>query len=82
MACTACEYCLPCTVDINIPRIFALWNNAHLYDEKDKSQKAYKEYLKDGLSPEECIECGKCEGICPQSLEIIEGLKIADEYLR
>lgn len=81
IACTACEYCLPCTVDINIPKVFALWNNAHLYDEKEKSQKAYEEYLKDGVSPEECIECGKCEGICPQSLEIIEGLRRADEYL-
>ena len=82
IGCTACEYCLPCTVEINIPQVFGLWNKAYLYDEEEKSKKDYQEYLKDGVSPTECIECGKCEGICPQNLEIIEGLKKADEYLR
>lgn len=82
IGCTACEYCLPCTVDINIPQVFGLWNKAYLYDEEEKSKKDYQEYLKDGVSPTECIECGNCEGICPQNLEIIEGLKKADEYLR
>lgn len=81
IGCTACEYCLPCTVDINIPKVFGLWNKAYLYDEADKSRKEYKDYLEEGVSPTECIECGKCEGICPQNLEIIKGLKEADEYL-
>lgn len=81
IACTACEYCLPCTVEINIPKVFAMWNNAFLYDEAEKSKKAYQEYLKDGVNPETCIECGKCENICPQSLEIIKGLKKANEFL-
>lgn len=81
IACTACEYCLPCTVEINIPKVFAMWNNAFLYDEAEKSKKAFEEYLKDGVNPEACIECGKCENICPQSLEIIKGLKKANEFL-
>ena len=81
IGCTACEYCLPCTVDINIPKVFSLWNNAYLYDEAKKSRDQYEDYLKDGISPNECIECEKCEGICPQNLEIIEGLKKADEFL-
>ena len=81
IACTACEYCLPCTVEINIPKVFAMWNKAFLYDEAEISKKAFEEYLKDGAKPEACIECGKCENICPQSLEIIEGLKKADEFL-
>ncbi|WP_308654912.1 aldo/keto reductase [uncultured Anaerococcus sp.] len=81
IGCTDCEYCLPCTVDINIPKVFGLWNKAYLYDEEEKSKKEYQDYLKEGVSPTECIECGKCEGICPQNLEIIEGLKEADEYL-
>lgn len=82
IGCTACEYCMPCTVEINIPKVFSLWNKAFLYDEEEKSKKDYKEYLKDEVSPEECIECGKCEDICPQHLEIIKGLKDAHEYLK
>lgn len=81
IGCTACEYCLPCTVEINIPKVFGLWNKAFLYDEAYKSKKEYQAYLKDGVNPTECIECGKCEEICPQSLEIIEGLKEANDYL-
>lgn len=81
IGCTACEYCLPCTVEINIPKVFGLWNKAYLYDEADKSRKEYKDYLEESVSPSECIECGKCEGICPQNLEIIKGLKEANEYL-
>lgn len=82
IGCTACEYCMPCTVEINIPKVFSLWNKAFLYDEKEKSKSDYEKYLKDGVIPEECIECGKCEDICPQHLEIINGLKDAHEYLK
>lgn len=46
-----------------------------------KSRKQYKNYLKNGVSPIECIECGKCEEICLQNLEIIEGLKKANAFL-
>ena len=81
IACTSCEYCLPCTVEINIPKVFALWNNAFLYNEYEKSKKAFEEYLIDGVSPDSCIECGKCENICPQNLEIIKGLREANEFL-
>lgn len=82
IGCTACEYCMPCTVEINIPKVFSLWNKAFLYDEEEKSKSDYEKYLKDGVSPEECIECGKCEDICPQHLEIINGLKEAHEFLK
>lgn len=82
IGCTACEYCMPCTVEINIPKVFSLWNKAFLYDEEEKSKSDYEKYLKDGVSQEECIECCKCEDICPQHLEIIKGLKDAHEFLK
>lgn len=80
IGCTACEYCLPFTVEINIPKVFSLRNNTYLYDENEKSRKQYKDYLKNGVSPIKCIECGKCEGICPQNLKIIEGLKKVNAF--
>lgn len=81
IGCTSCEYCMPCTVDINIPKVFSLWNNAYLYDETDKSRDLYAKYLEDGVSPTECIKCQKCENICPQNLEIIDGLQQAHAFL-
>lgn len=82
IGCTGCEYCMPCTVKINIPKVFSLWNKAYLYDEETESKKAYQAYLKDGITPEKCIECKKCERECPQNLEIVEGLKQAHKYLK
>lgn len=82
IGCTACEYCMPCTVEINIPKVFSLWNNAFIFDEEEKSKKAYADYLKDGkTAADACIACGKCEGLCPQNLEIIEGLQKAHDFL-
>lgn len=83
IGCTACEYCMPCTVEINIPKVFSLWNNAFLYDEPEKSKEEYRKYLEEGkVSADECISCGKCEGLCPQNLEIIKGLEKAQEFLK
>lgn len=82
IGCTRCEYCMPCTVKINIPKVFSLWNKAYLYDEETESKKAYQAYLKDGITPEKCIECKKCERECPQNLKIVEGLKQAHKYLK
>lgn len=81
IGCTACEYCMPCTVEINIPRVFSIWNDAFLYDEDEKSKERYKKSLEEKPSAIDCIECGKCEGECPQQLDIIEGLKKAHEFL-
>lgn len=82
IGCTGCEYCMPCTVEINIPKVFTLWNKAYLYDEETESKKAYQKYLKDGITPEKCIQCKKCERECPQNLKIVEGLKQAHKYLK
>lgn len=60
--CTGCNYCVDgCLMSINIPQYFAYKNAKALGMETD-------EYS--GVSPEECVECGKCEAACPQHLEI------------
>lgn len=79
--CTGCGYCQPCPNNVAIPAVFEHYNNAAAYNTFDKSVKSYKALVKEGKDVSQCIECGKCEGACPQQLPIIKYLKEAHEYL-
>jgi len=78
--CTACNYCLPCPQEINIPHIFDIMNNHRVYDLTDHAKEAYAEVISGkgwikSADATKCIECGVCETKCPQKLPIIEQLK-------
>jgi predicted aldo/keto reductase-like oxidoreductase len=68
--CTACEYCLPCPVKLEIPRIIELRNDVDVYGAKEKVAFVYDNFL--DPKPTECIACKKCEEICPQHLHIAD----------
>ena len=79
--CTACHYCTEgCPMQIRIPDIFACLNKYSTFN--DWNQKFYYEEV---LTTEghgkasECLQCGQCEGICPQGLPIISLLQKAAE---
>lgn len=73
--CTACRYCMPCPVGVNIPKAFDYLNNASLFDDLSTYKDNYIKSLKDNESPTNCIKCGKCENICPQHIEIRKALE-------
>lgn len=80
--CTGCHYCTEgCPMQIRIPEIFAAVNRYKVF--KDWGQFSYYRRLtSDGhAKASECLECGQCEGICPQGLPIITLLKEAAETL-
>jgi len=79
--CTQCEYCLPCPNGVAIPRIFELYNDAAAYDAWGHARWAYGEQTKPEERADNCIECGECEAVCPQHIEIIEWLAKAHEVL-
>ena len=79
--CTACEYCLPCPVGVKIPNIFTAFNNASMYESWDEGRKQYANIVADNGGAELCIECGNCESVCPQHLQIIRDLQVAREAL-
>ncbi|MBE6894869.1 MAG: hypothetical protein E7483_04655 [Ruminococcaceae bacterium] len=71
--CTKCEYCMPCPVGINIPKIFEIYNKYEMF----KSDWIIKDYLKEAeVQPTECIGCGVCASHCPQAIAIPQ--KIAE----
>lgn len=78
IACTGCNYCMPCPNGVNIPRNFELYNEAHMYNIYEANRKAYKD-LGDAKASS-CIECGTCESVCPQHLTIIDYLKEVANY--
>lgn len=80
--CTACEYCMPCPENVMIPKIFQLYNNASIYDEYEEQRKDYLELIEIEKDASKCIECGHCESMCPQHLNIIDRLKDANNYFK
>ncbi len=79
--CTACEYCLPCPNDVNIPRNFEIYNQAAMYEDIKGSRYAYKNFMREEQRASQCIQCGECLSKCPQEIEIPSWLAVVDEVL-
>jgi len=72
--CTACRYCQPCPVGVDIPRNLAIYNQVQagggkffaklIYDAMDEDQRA-----------ESCVKCGACLKKCPQKIAIPDELE-------
>ena len=78
--CTACRYCTPgCPKGIAIPEIFATVNAQKLH--RNWNSKYYYSVVCGGAGSRasDCVECGRCESVCPQHLEIRRLLKEAAE---
>ena len=78
--CTKCRYCVDaCTEDIDIAKIFDLYNKHKLLETDEWTQfgNAYLNYSKlDGVGiASDCIECENCIEECPQQINIPEVLK-------
>ena len=82
--CTGCAYCVDgCPKNIPIPKYFSLYN-ADRQEIPGKGITPQGNYY-DNLTLEfgaagDCIECGRCEGICPQHLRIKKYLKEVAEH--
>jgi predicted aldo/keto reductase-like oxidoreductase len=80
--CTGCEYCQPCPMGIQIPRIFNMFTYHNVYGLTHHARYEMKKYLEEGgRTTKDCSDCGKCERKCPQNLEIRNQLKRVEEVL-
>ena len=77
IGCTGCRYCMPCPGGVDIPRVFAAWNECSLYGIKAEESWNYQELKRLKQTPANCLKCGKCEKACPQGLKIIDSLQKA-----
>ncbi len=77
--CTACRYCTDgCPQSISIPDLFATINAKKMHDYWNADE-YYKLHTAKHGRASDCIECGACEEICPQHLEIRSLLKTVSE---
>lgn len=77
VGCTGCAYCMPCPAGVDIPGCFRTYNVSYT----DNYFVGIKEYLmcttmkSESSGASKCLECGKCEKHCPQSIPIRKELK-------
>ncbi len=79
--CTACRYCAPCPVGVDIPRNIALHNQV-----KGGLQIFHAKLVYDAMAEEKrasaCVDCGACLKKCPQKLPVSTLMReIAKEFL-
>ena len=74
--CTACSYCTKgCPMNIPIPDIFRSRNSQLIYNQIEGAKGGYARATNGKGKASDCIQCGQCEGACPQHLPIIELLQ-------
>ncbi|TFF89707.1 MAG: aldo/keto reductase, partial [Promethearchaeota archaeon] len=90
IACTSCEYCMPCPNSVHIPRIMSFLNDFAWWGEKERERyiRYYNRFLmdEDELKESEnknngkaslCTECQECLEKCPQGINIPEMMEKA-----
>ncbi len=83
VGCTGCAYCMPCPKGVDIPSAFFYLNQTKISGTW-KTRAEYGQVVglrKDPSLPGQCIQCGKCEKHCPQSIPIRDMLKKANKVL-
>lgn len=77
--CTACNYCVKdCPSGVKTPQIMGLLNLEAMTHDFDFVKGLYSWQAAEGLASS-CIQCGLCESMCPQQINIIQQLKTAAE---
>ena len=78
--CTACRYCQPCPMGVEIPRIFTACNQYRITKNANNFKSTYSE-IPDEAQAHNCVACGACMEQCPQHIQIPDLMtEIANAY--
>ncbi len=91
--CTTCEYCMPCPYGLDIPGVFAHYNNCVSAGRllKSSNDENYRRARRDFLigydrsvpklrQANRCTGCEVCRPKCPQNIDIPKEMRRVDEY--
>lgn len=78
--CTGCGYCLPCPSKVAIPWVLGMYNEAHMFGDKERHQREYSFFIPDANKADKCTQCGACLPKCPQRIEIPAELNKAADF--
>ncbi|SCP98792.1 aldo/keto reductase [Anaerobium acetethylicum] len=71
--CTGCRYCVDgCPQQILIPDMIRAFNTVKTYKGDQRPFFFYDSLTKDGHRASACVQCGVCESVCPQHLQVID----------
>ena len=70
--CTGCGYCVPCPKGVDIPTCFSSLND--IVNKGKMGALMFYILMTNEHNASLCIQCGKCESHCPQSIPIREKL--------
>jgi len=79
IGCTACKYCVPCPIGVDIPEVFRVYNEAMIYGDHDLSRMYYG-WIDENGRADRCTECGNCLEKCPQKIAIPDWMKTVAEF--
>lgn len=68
--CTGCRYCMDCPEGVDIPKVFAIYNQYMISHNKWSFINSYFRALEESKQAEHCIACQKCVNKCPQAIDI------------
>jgi hypothetical protein len=78
LPCTACRGCMPCPQNIDVPRIFEIYNDAVMYGDAATARSLYR---LENHNIDDCTECSVCAQACGFNYPIPEWLKKARTLL-
>ena len=80
--CTECRYCMPCPAGVAIPFVLGFYNEAFIFDDKDRHQREYLAFLPETMRADKCTHCGECLPKCPQKIQIPEEMEKIKNYFQ